>query len=112
MLDLEEQETNFVQRKDYAQAQRIAEELTACREEYMNMLKPILKEVSSSDSEESRKFVSSESLLIIFVAWTCNFRITDVFNVSTEKVIPRNYNQITSDSLLHGCVEKCQITNA
>ncbi|CAD7077192.1 unnamed protein product [Hermetia illucens] len=58
MLDLEEQETNFVQRKDYAQAQRIAEELTACREEYMNMLKPILKEVSSSDSEESRKFMS------------------------------------------------------
>ncbi|XP_053966017.1 condensin complex subunit 3 [Anastrepha ludens] len=43
ILDLEEQEMNFVQRKDYMRAQRITEEKLATTEEYTNLLQPLLE---------------------------------------------------------------------
>lgn len=57
MLDLEEQEMNFVEQKDYVQAQKVADEKSACEEEYSNLLKSLLMDKSSSVSEGSSKYV-------------------------------------------------------
>lgn len=50
LLDLEEQETNFVDRKDYVRAQKTAEMKSVVTEEYRNLLKPILEQHNASTS--------------------------------------------------------------
>ncbi|XP_019549483.3 condensin complex subunit 3 [Aedes albopictus] len=58
IMDLKEQEMEKVNRKDYAGAQKVAEELNSANEEYATLLKPILMEVSST-SEGSSLFRES-----------------------------------------------------
>ncbi|XP_062540619.1 condensin complex subunit 3 [Armigeres subalbatus] len=58
IMDLKEQEMEKVNRKDYAGAQKVAEELNVANEEYATLLKPILLEVSST-SEGSSLFRES-----------------------------------------------------
>lgn len=58
IMDLKEQEMDKVNRKDYAGAQKVAEELNVANEEYAALLKPILMEVSST-SEGSSLFRES-----------------------------------------------------
>ncbi|XP_055625380.1 condensin complex subunit 3 [Toxorhynchites rutilus septentrionalis] len=48
IMDLKEQEMDKVNKKDYAGAQRVSEELNAANDEYAALLKPILMEVSSA----------------------------------------------------------------
>lgn len=50
ILDLQEQEHNFVARKDYVRAQQITEEKAAATEEYTNLLKPLLEKHCSNTS--------------------------------------------------------------
>lgn len=50
LLDLEEQETNYVDRKDYVRAQKIAEIRRQALEEYNSLLRPILEQHSASTS--------------------------------------------------------------
>ncbi|XP_055374016.1 condensin complex subunit 3 isoform X2 [Condylostylus longicornis] len=55
ILDLEEQERNYVDKKDYVEAQKITEEKSACHEEYMNLLKPLLIQTSTSENSDRLK---------------------------------------------------------
>uniref|UniRef100_A0AAG5D889 Nuclear condensin complex subunit 3 C-terminal domain-containing protein n=1 Tax=Anopheles atroparvus TaxID=41427 RepID=A0AAG5D889_ANOAO len=50
ILDLKEQETQLAQQKDYAGAQSVAEKLNLCNEEYANLVKPLLHEMTMSIS--------------------------------------------------------------
>lgn len=50
LLDLEEQETNYVDKKDYVRAQKVAEIKSQITEEYRNLLKPILDQHNASTS--------------------------------------------------------------
>ena len=58
ILDLEEQERNYVERKDYAKAQEVADEKSICNEEYMNLLAPLLAQDSNLSSSEERRNVN------------------------------------------------------
>lgn len=50
LLDLEEQETNYVDKKDYVRAQKVAEQKSLVTEEYRSLLKPILEQHNASTS--------------------------------------------------------------
>ncbi|XP_036332520.1 condensin complex subunit 3 [Rhagoletis pomonella] len=67
LLDLEEQEMNFVQRKDYMRAQQITEEKYATTEEYTNLLQPLLDNHPNADMLKRplqlRKTTKPESIL-------------------------------------------------
>lgn len=67
ILDLEEQEMNFVQIKDYVRAQQIIEQKNLATEEFTNLLRPLL-EIRSRDLGDSArpqftKVVKNESIL-------------------------------------------------
>ncbi|XP_052860170.1 condensin complex subunit 3 [Anopheles cruzii] len=53
IMDLKEQETMLVQQKDYAGAQRVSERLNACNEEYANLVKPLVQEMSQTLSSSN-----------------------------------------------------------
>ncbi|XP_058125221.1 condensin complex subunit 3 [Anopheles ziemanni] len=67
ILDLKEQETLLVQKKDYAGAQCVSEKLNQCNEEYANLVKPLLQEMTTSISnttgESSSTLVFRDSIL-------------------------------------------------
>ncbi|XP_011181583.2 condensin complex subunit 3 isoform X2 [Zeugodacus cucurbitae] len=50
ILDLEEQEMNFVKQKDYMRAQQITEEKLTATEEYANLLQPLLENHPNADA--------------------------------------------------------------
>uniref|UniRef100_W8B3V5 Condensin complex subunit 3 n=1 Tax=Ceratitis capitata TaxID=7213 RepID=W8B3V5_CERCA len=67
ILDLEEQEMNFVQRKDYMRAQQITEEKIATTEEYTNLLQPLLEKHPNAEQLKHplqlRKTIKPECIL-------------------------------------------------
>lgn len=50
ILDLEEQEMDFVKQKDYMRAQQTTEEKLAATEEYTNLLQPLLENHPNADA--------------------------------------------------------------
>lgn len=67
ILDLEEQEMNYVQIKDYVRAQQIIEEKNIATEEFTNLLRPLLemRNNNSGNSAEPQfsKVVKHECIL-------------------------------------------------
>ncbi|XP_058066104.1 condensin complex subunit 3 [Anopheles bellator] len=53
IMDLKEQETMRVQQKDYAGAQHVSERLNASNEEYANLVKPLVQEMSQTLSSSN-----------------------------------------------------------
>lgn len=67
LLDLEEQETNYVDRKDYVSAQKIAEIRSQALEEYNTLLRPILEQHNSctniASTLQQTKRLTNEGIL-------------------------------------------------
>ncbi|KAL5286601.1 NCAPG family protein [Megaselia abdita] len=67
LLDLEEQETNYVDRKDYVRAQKVAEIKSHVTEEYRGLLKPFLEQHNAStniaNSLQQTKRLTNEGIL-------------------------------------------------
>lgn len=67
ILDLEEQEMNYVQMKDYVRAQQIIEVKNAVTEEFTNLLRPLLEKrnVESGDAVQPQfsRVVKNECIL-------------------------------------------------
>jgi protein-arginine kinase activator protein McsA len=53
IMELKELEQNFVEKKDYANAQKIADELQLCDEEYKTVFGPLISEASTSSQDSS-----------------------------------------------------------
>ncbi|XP_053674232.1 condensin complex subunit 3 [Anopheles nili] len=53
ILELQEQESSLSAQKDYAGAQLANEALNTCNEEYANLVKPLLQDLSASNSNET-----------------------------------------------------------
>ncbi|KAM7341580.1 chromosome associated protein G [Cochliomyia hominivorax] len=54
ILDLEEQEMNFVQKKDYVRAQQIIEEKNIATEEFTNLLRPLLEKRNNNSGDAAQ----------------------------------------------------------
>ncbi|KFB36539.1 AGAP007568-PA-like protein [Anopheles sinensis] len=67
ILDLKEQETLLVQKKDYGGAQCVSEKLNQCNEEFANLVKPLLQEmtmsISNTTGDSSSALVFRDSML-------------------------------------------------
>uniref|UniRef100_A0A0K8V8N4 Condensin complex subunit 3 n=2 Tax=Bactrocera latifrons TaxID=174628 RepID=A0A0K8V8N4_BACLA len=67
ILDLEEQEMDFVKQKDYMRAQQTTEEKLAATEEYTNLLQPLLENHPNADALKRplqlRKILKPECIL-------------------------------------------------
>ncbi|KAI8114901.1 hypothetical protein FF38_05342 [Lucilia cuprina] len=67
ILDLEEQEMNYVQMKDYVRAQQIIEEKNIATEEFTNLLRPLLEKRNSNSGDSAQpqfsKVVKNDCIL-------------------------------------------------
>lgn len=66
-MDLEEQEMNYVQMKDYVRAQQIIEEKNIATEEFTNLLRPLLEKRNNNSGDAAQpqfsKVVKNECIL-------------------------------------------------
>ncbi|XP_055916686.1 condensin complex subunit 3 isoform X2 [Eupeodes corollae] len=95
ILDLEEQEMNFVEMKDYVQAQRITEEKNAYTEEYTNLLKPLLDKHSTDVSGESRGQTSSLSSCFQRTKKVTSETIIKSLQIAFYMVVSKNVRTLT-----------------
>lgn len=67
ILDLEEQEMNYVQMKDYVRAQQIIEEKNVATEEFTHLLRPLLEKRNGSSGDSGQpqfsKVVKNDCIL-------------------------------------------------
>ncbi|XP_055688752.1 condensin complex subunit 3 [Lutzomyia longipalpis] len=92
MMDLKEQENAFVQKKDYANAQKATEEWALCNEEYIKLLHPlIMAETDSAVSSESI-FKAPEKITTDMILKCLQITFYTISSKHTKSITPQVVN--------------------